>query len=119
MEMGTFERDMLPGPKCTSPAAIEIERSLLRPIISHEEIDDDKVVPDRFAVFWRIHIDEFGVEIPTDRAEDAQGRAIAYHWQHPITTLKQDFSKLKPATFSVDDLAGWVMAASPVDVGVV
>ena len=72
MEMGTFERDMLPDPKCTSPAAIEIERSLLRPIISHEEIDDDKVVPDHFAVNWRIHIDEFGIDIPTDRAEDAR-----------------------------------------------
>jgi hypothetical protein len=102
MEMGTFERDMLPDPKCTSLAAIEIERSLLRPIISHEEIDDDKVVPDHFTVFWRIHIDEFGIEIPIDHAEDAQGRAIAYHWQHPIKTLKQDFGKLKPATFSVD-----------------
>ena len=102
MEMGTFERDMLPDPRCTSPAAIEIERSLLRPIISHEEVDDDKVVPDHFSVNWRIHIDEFGIEIPTDRAEDAQGRAIAYHWQHPIKTLKQDFGKLKPATFSVD-----------------
>ena len=102
MEMGTFERDMLPEPKCTSSAAIEIERSLLRPIISHEEIDDDKVVPDHFSVNWRISLDEFGIEIPTDRAEDAQGRAIAYHWQHPIKTLKQDFGKLKPATFSVD-----------------
>ena len=102
MEMGTFERDMLPDPKCTSPAAIEIERSLLRPIISHEEIDDDKVVPDHFSVNWRISLDEFGIEIPTDRAEDAQGREIAYHWQHPIKTLKQDFGKLKPATFRVD-----------------
>ena len=102
MEMGTFERDMLPDPKCTSPAAIEIEHRLLRPIISHEEIDDDKVVPDHFSVNWRIHIDEFGIEIPTDRAEDAQGREIAYHWQHPIKTLKRDFGKLKPATFSVD-----------------
>ena len=36
MEMGTFERDMLPDPRCTSPAAIEIECSLLRSIISHE-----------------------------------------------------------------------------------
>jgi hypothetical protein len=102
MEMGTFERDMLPVPKCVSPAAIEIERSLLRPIISHEEIDDDKVVPDHFAIFWRIHIDEFGIEIATDRAEDTQGRTIGYHWQHPIKTLQQDFAKLKPATFSVD-----------------
>ena len=94
--------DTLPDLRRTSPAAIEIERSLLRPIISHEEIDDDKVVPDHFSVNWRIHIDEFGIEIPTDRGEDAQGREIAYHWQHPIKTLKQDFGKLKPATFSVD-----------------
>jgi hypothetical protein len=102
MEMGTFERDMLPTPQCASPAAVEIERSLRRPIISHEEIDDDKVVPNYFAIPWRIHLDEFGIEIATDRAEDAQGRAVAYHWQHPIKTLKADFGKLKPATFQVD-----------------
>ena len=102
MEMGTFERDMLPAPKCASPAAIEIERSLRRPIISHEEIDDDKVVPAFFAIPWRIHLDEFGIEIATDRAEDAQGREVAYHWQHPIKTLRADRGKLKPATFRVD-----------------
>jgi hypothetical protein len=102
MEMGTFERDMLPAPQCASPAAIDIERSLLRQIVNHEEIDDDKVVPDHFSVFWRIGLDEFGVEIPTERGIDDQGRAIGYHWQHPIKTLKQDFHLLKPATFRVD-----------------
>jgi hypothetical protein len=102
MEMGTFERDMLPAPQCASPAAIEIERSLLRPLISHEEIDDDKVVPAFFAIPWRIHLDEFGMEIPVDRGVDQAGRAVGYHWRHPIKTLKADFPKLKPATFRVD-----------------
>lgn len=102
MEMGTFERDMLPEPRCVSPAAVEIERNLLRPIISHEEIDDDKVVPDCFAVPWQIHQDEFGVEIPVDRGIDQVGRSVGYHWQHPIRTLREDFGKLKPATFRVD-----------------
>ena len=102
MEMGTFERDMLPQPRCTSPVAIEIEKALLRHIISHEEIDDDKVVPAVFSVPWRIHVDEFGIEIPVERGVDAEGRNVGYHWSHPIKTLKQDFGLLKPATFSVD-----------------
>jgi hypothetical protein len=102
MEMDTFEGDMLPAPRCESPAAVEIERSLLRHIISHEEIDDDKVVPAAFIVPWRIAINEFGIAIPTEHGVDARGGTVGYHWTHPIKTLKQDFHKLKPATFAVD-----------------
>jgi len=102
MEMGTFEGDMLPAPQCVSPAAIEIERSLMCAIVNHEEINDDKVVPDHFAVFWRIGLDAFGVEIPTEHGIDDQGRTVGYHWRHPIQSLKKDFHILKPATFHVD-----------------
>jgi hypothetical protein len=102
MEMDTFERDMLPQPRCTSPAAVMMEQSLLRHIINHECIGDDKVVPDYFVVTWQIHIDEFGVEIPQEHADDGRGHAIGYRWRHPIKTLKGDFHILKPATYSVD-----------------
>ncbi len=101
MEMDTFESEMI-SPRCTSPAAIAIEKSLLRHIVSHEKIDDDKVVPDYFVVAWQIGLDEFGVEIPQEHADDGRGKSIGYRWQHPIRTLKEDFGRLKPATFFVD-----------------
>ncbi len=102
MEMDTFEGDMLPTPRCTSPAAIQIERNLLRHIVNYEEIGDDKVVPATYTVYWDIDIDEFGIEIPTEHGVDASGRTVGYHWQHPIRNLREDFQRLKPATFSVD-----------------
>jgi hypothetical protein len=102
MEMDTFEADMLPAPRCTSPAAVAIEKRLLRHTISHEQINDDKVVPNYFVVPWQISIDEFGVPIPQEHADDGMGHSIGYRWQHPVRTLKEDFGKLKPATFSVD-----------------
>ena len=107
MEMATFEDDMLPQPRCTSPAAVHIERELLRHLVNHECIDDDKVVPDSFAINWQIHVDEFGVEIPTEHAVDDRGGTVGYAWRHPIKTLKQDFSLLKPSTFSVDREGTW------------
>ncbi len=102
MEMDTFEPDMMPPFNCTSPEAVFIERSLLRHIINFEQIGDDKVVPDYFAVAWQIQIDPFGVEIPRDHADDGHGHDIGFRWHHPIKTLKDDFHLLKPSTFSVD-----------------
>jgi len=102
MEMDTFEEDMLPAAQCTSPAAVEIERNLLRHIINCELIGDDKVVPDYYAVGWQIHLDEFGLEIPIEHATDSQGRTLGYAWKHPVKTLKADLPRLKAATFSVD-----------------
>lgn len=116
MEMDTFERDMLPAPVCTSPAAVEIERTLMRHIVNYEEIGDDKVVPPTYTVYWRIDIDEFGVDIPTEHGVDASGGTVGYHWQHPIKTLKADLGLLKPATFSVDRAATLAWQAFVADV---
>lgn len=102
MELDTFEPDMLPELKCTTPEAAWIERSLLRHLINYEAIGDDKVIPDFFVVPWQIYIDEFGVEIPREHADDGRGRDIGYRWKHPLKSLKEDFKILKPAAFSVD-----------------
>jgi hypothetical protein len=102
MEMNTFEQDMLPRPRCTSPVAVMIEQSLQRHIVNFECIGDDKVVPYYFVVTWQISIDEFGVEIPREHADDGRGHDIGYRWHHPMKTLKDDFHILKPATYRVD-----------------
>ena len=102
MEMDTFERDMLPEARCTSPTAVWMERKLQRPIISHEMINDDKVVPNYFTVPWQIHIRPYGVEVPVEHANDGHGGDVGYRWQHPIKTLKEDFHKLQPDHFWVD-----------------
>jgi hypothetical protein len=102
MEMDTFESEMLPALRCKSLAAQAIERSLQRHIVNHECINDDKVVPGYFVVPWQISLDEYGIEIPVEHADDGRGKTIGYRWQHPVKSLKEDFGKLKPANFSVD-----------------
>lgn len=102
VEMDTFEHEMLPTPRCMSPAAEVLEQNLSRHLVNFEWIGDDKVVPEYYAVEWQIQVDEFGVEIPEEHADDGHGGAVGYRWQHPLRTLKEDFARLKPARFSVD-----------------
>ena len=104
IETPTFDRDFLPNEvfHCTSEAARSVERQLLRHTRNHELIDDDKVIPDTFDLGWHVSLDEFGIEIPTQRVKDSQGYATAYHFVHPIRDLKTDFHLLRPVRCSVD-----------------
>lgn len=102
MEMDTFKRDLLPTFKCQSKAAIEIEKNLLIQIVNHELIDDDKVIPDYYTVYWKIHINEFDLTITKQYAKDGQGKEIGFTQQHPIKDLPTDLPLLKHSTFNVD-----------------
>ncbi|WP_105614608.1 uroporphyrinogen decarboxylase/cobalamine-independent methonine synthase family protein [Vallitalea okinawensis] len=102
MEMDTFKRDLLPAFKCHSKAAIEIEKNLLIPIINHELIDDDKVVPNYYTVYSKIHINEFDFNIRKQYAVDATGREVGFTQEHPIKNLPVDLPQLKHSTYHVD-----------------
>lgn len=102
MEMESFESDMFPAFHCHSEAAIEIEKNLLRPILNHEMIDDDKVFPSHYSVFWDIKTDTFGVDVKTIHAEDDNGRDIGFSYTHPILNIEKDFAKLMPSRFTID-----------------
>lgn len=102
VEMDTFEEDLLPPSRCINPAALWLERALLRAIIHHEAIGDDAVVPDYVAVPWQIHLDEFGLQIPLEYGDDGEGGHLGYRWEHPIRDLSQDLHLLQPARYWVD-----------------
>jgi len=104
IETWTFDRDFMPESifQCTSSVGRNIEIQLLRNIRNHELINDDKVIPDTFDIGWFVDYDEFGVEIPTEHIEDAQGVETGYRYLHPIKNLERDLSLLKPAAFQVD-----------------
>jgi hypothetical protein len=104
IETWTFDRDFMPESifQCASPVGRSIETQLLRNIRNHELIDDDKVIPDTFDIGWFVDYDEFGVRIPTERIEDAQGIETGYRYLHPIKDLERDLPLLKQATFQVD-----------------
>jgi hypothetical protein len=104
IETWTFDRDFMPESifHCASPVGRSIETQLIRNIRNHELIDDDKVIPDTFDIGWFVDYDEFGVKVPTEWIEDAQGIETGYRYLHPIKDLERDLPLLKPATFQVD-----------------
>lgn len=104
IETWTFDRDFMPDSlfRCQSPTGRRIERQLLRNVRNHELIDDDKVIPDTFDMGWLVDIDEFGVPIPTETIQDAQGIETGYRFLHPIQDITRDLDKLQPATCRVD-----------------
>lgn len=99
MEMDSFEQEMFPKFRCITPIAIEVEKSLLRHIINYEMIGDDKVVPDYYSMDWEISIDEFGLDLNKQFAENYQGESLGYRYEHPIKIIQNDIKKLKPAIF--------------------
>lgn len=102
MEVESFEKDLLPPLQCTSDAAREIEYNLMKPIVNHELVDDDKVISPYYEVFWRINFRLLDLYIKTFHAKDNEGRDLGYAWQHPIRDLKSDFYLIKPSYYSVD-----------------
>jgi hypothetical protein len=104
IETWTFDRDFMPESifHCGTPVGRSIETQLLRNIRNHELINDDKVIPDTFDISWFIDFNEFGVVIPTEHIEDAQGVITGYRYLHPIKDLERDLDHLKPASYQVD-----------------
>ncbi len=104
VESWTFDRDFLPDSllQCRSDYGRTLERGFLRHIRHHEIFDDDHVCPDTLDMYWHVATDEFGIEIKTEHAPDAEGFATAYHFQHPIQSLCDGFDMLKPSVSTVD-----------------
>jgi hypothetical protein len=102
IEAASFQGDLMPQLRCESGAAQELEYQLLVNIVNHELVDDDKVIPDFFAVNWQISRNQYGVEIHRNHADDGRGHEVGYQFIHPIKDLDRDFHLLKPSTFSVD-----------------
>ncbi len=102
IELNTFLRDFLPPLRCTSPEAQQIERSLLIWTRNHELVDDDKVVPDFFAVHTHIHHRLCGLDLQADHAADEEGRSIGYHFDQPIRDLREDWDVVRPSEWWAD-----------------
>ena len=106
LEASNFMFELLPDRRyrCESEAGKVIEKELLRYTRPHEVWQDDRVVPGMLDFSWFLDIDEFGpeVRVSLEKALDAEGNAVGYGFNHPITDLARDVKKLKPAVVSVD-----------------
>lgn len=104
IETWTFDRDFMPDAifQCKSPYARQLEAGFLRNIRHHEILDDDHVCPDTIDMYWHVQCNEFGMDIPTTYAKDAEGVITGYHFDCPIKDLKDGFDMVMPSTFDVD-----------------
>jgi hypothetical protein len=104
VETQTFDRDFMPESvyRCASKDGRAVERQLLRNVREHELLNDDRVVPDAFALSWFVSIDALGVAIPHESVKDAQGVPTGYRFLHPIKDIRRDLELLKDPVCSVD-----------------
>jgi hypothetical protein len=102
MEHGGFKDKLLPPSRCQSPLAKLIEEQLLLNIINHELINDDKVIPAFFSVYWQINFKLFDIDIELTHVKDQTGEEHGYKWQHPISSLDNGLPDLKRSTWGVD-----------------
>jgi len=102
IETDTFLNDIIPTLKCQSQAARQIEHQIMKNIINHEMVDDDKVIPNTYAMNWDISRKQYGVDVIRNHASDGSGHEIGYKFIHPITDLERDFHILKSSSFHVD-----------------
>ena len=104
IETWTFDRDFMPESiyQCKSEYGRRLENGFLRNIRHHEILNDDHVCPDTLDVGWHVWCNEYGIDIPTTYAKDSEGVTMGYHFDCPITDLKDGFEMVKPSTFGVD-----------------
>jgi hypothetical protein len=104
IETWTFDRNFMPKSifKCQSEYGLRLENEFLRNIRHHEILDDDHVCPDTLDMGWHVWCDEFGIEIPTTYANDAEGVQTGYHFDCPIKDIKDGFDMIKPSRFGVN-----------------
>ena len=106
LEATNFMFELLPDRRyrCASEAGRAIEKELIRSTRPHEVWQDDRVVPATLDLPWSMDIDEFGpdIKVRTEHALDAEGMAVGYGFDHPITNLTADLPRLRPAAVTVD-----------------
>lgn len=101
-ETWTCEQDLLPPLQCTSDVARQIELQLVRAVLSHDLIGDDKVVPSFFGVGWHAWMVLFDTRVDRVHAEDSSGGQLGHQFVHPIKDLAKDLEHLKPTVHSFD-----------------
>ena len=106
LEAKNFMFEFLPDRRyrCQSEAGQVIEKELIRYTRPHETWQDDRVVPPTLDFPWYMEIDEFGpdIKVSVHHAVDADGNAVGYGINYPISNLTEDLHKLRPAVVVVD-----------------
>ena len=87
--------------KCKEDWARGLERGLLNTVFMYENVRDDYVIEPVISYNWHLAISGYGVQ-STRHTTSNEGKLASYRWDAPIKSLRDDFHKLRPRTFSVN-----------------
>jgi len=99
---GSFLHEVMPPRQCTSPLSRGLEGRLLYALVSYEQIDDDRIIPDRFVVDWVTHQGSFCDELRFTHADDGHGGSLGFESNKPVQDIDADFHKLRRRTLTLD-----------------
>ncbi len=102
VEMPSFERDLMPRPRCVSPLAAHMEHLMNRQIVSFERIRDDKVVPSCLNIDMIVDHRAFDMDFRMIRPKEKTDTLQGFQFDHPIKNLEEDFHLLRPSTNRYD-----------------
>ena len=98
LEMNAFEHELMPKLQCEDSICREFETNMLRAIVSHEFIDDDKVVSKYFEVHKVIHYKELNVDFKRTHTS-----GVGFHIDPIISDLERDFNKIGASKYWYDE----------------
>ena len=65
--------------ECETEFARAVEKELLTQLVNHTLVDDDKVIPGYFTVYWDMDIRTFDLDMEEKRVTDNRGKRIYNH----------------------------------------
>jgi hypothetical protein len=99
---GSYLGDLTPPLECEDNACRALEGRLLWSLVSYEQINDDRIIPDRFVVDWCTPTTGTCDDLRITRADNGHGSSLGYQTNHPIQDIDADWGKLKKRTFTLD-----------------
>ena len=99
---GSFIHDLMQKMQCEDNDAKDLEYRLLNAICYYENINDDRIIPERFLVDWVIHSTQICDELKITHSNDSDGGNLGFETNKPIEDIDGDFHKLKHRVLTLD-----------------
>ncbi|MSA03593.1 hypothetical protein GKG47_19480 [Lactonifactor sp. BIOML-A3] len=80
--------------ECETEFARAVEKELLTQLVNHTLVDDDKVIPGYFTVYWDMDIRTFDLDMEEKRVIDNRGKSVGYTTIHHLENLEESFCKI-------------------------
>ena len=99
---GSYFNDLIPPLECEDDECRYFEGRLLHSLVAYEQIDDDRIIPDRFVIDWCTPLSVHCDELQFTNADNGRGSSLGFASNKPIKDIDADLGKLKKRTISLD-----------------